>query len=264
VKSISNKNMDRFDFYKEQYYKEIERKNDISNSLSTSIGIISALIAGLFYSITSFDFSLGLLLAISFILILIIIIFFLSISIYHLIKAFSNFHNGFFYAYLIDTDDLDQYYKGLRSFYEQNNETDKSDEDLKEYILSEIIKATGINQKINKSKIFNRFLCHKYMIFAFLTMYILTILFGINFGLKNSKLKIEKVEIDSSLNINLKSDQNQIFLESLIKKSNQMADDKEKKVEKPTPPPTQIIQEGADPNIKPQTQTEKGKSEKGK
>lgn len=252
-------NMDNLEFYKEQYYKEIERKNDISNSLATPIGIISALVAGLFYSLTSFDFSSNAILVVAFILTLIVVLYFLSISIFHLIKAFSDFHNGFNYAYLIDTDDLDKYHKQLKEYYRQTNTTDISDAEFKDYVLSELIKSTGINQKNNKSKIKHRYLCHKYMINTFLTMCILTILFGINFGLQNTKQRIQKVEIDSTLNIKLQSEQNQIFTDSLIKKSIKMADEKEKKVEKPTPPPTQIIQEGKDPKIqpKPQTQTEK-------
>ena len=250
--------MDNLEFYKEQYYKEIERKNDISNSLATPIGIISALVAGLFYSLTSFNFTLNAILVVVFILTLIVILF-LSISIFHLIKAFSDIQNGFNYAYLIDTDDLDKYHKELKEYYKQTNTTDISDEEFKDYVLSELIKSTGINQKNNKSKIKHRYLCHKYMIRAFLTMCILTISFGINFGLQNTKQKIQKVEIDSTLNINLQSKQNQIFIDSLINKTIKMANEKEKKVEKPTPPPTQIIQEGKDPKIqqKPQTQADK-------
>lgn len=218
---MTDNTMDKFDFYKEQYYQEIDRKNDISNSLSTPIGIISALVAGLFYSLTTYDFSLGITLVIPFILLFALAIIFLSISVYHLIKAFSDFHNGFNYAYLVDTDDLDNYYNELKDFNKQENTTpDTSDNEFQEYVLSELIKSTGINQKNNKSKIFHRFLCNKHMINAFLTMCILTIPFGINFGLQNTKPKIQKVAIDSTLNVNLQSKQNQIFIDSLIIKIN--------------------------------------------
>jgi len=255
--------MDNLEFYKEQYYKEIERKNDISNSLATPIGIISALVAGLLYSLTSFDFSLNTTLVVIFLLTLIVVLFFLAISIFHLITAFSDFHNGFNYAYLIDTDDLGGYHKQLKDYYAQTKTTDTSDVEFKEYILSEFIKSTGINQKNNKSKIKHRYLCHKYMINTFLTMCILTIPFGINFGLQNTKPKIQKVEIDSTLNINLQSKQNEIFINNLINKSIKMTDEKEEKVEKPTPPPTQIIQEGKDPKIQPKPQTQTDKKKKG-
>lgn len=213
--------MDKFDFYKEQYYQEIDRKNDISNSLSTPIGIISALVAGLFYSLTTYDFSLGMALTIPFILLFVLSVVFLSVSVYHLIKAFSDFHNGFDYAYLVDTDDLDKYYKELKVFYKQEStSSDASDNDFHEYVLSELIKSTGINQKNNKSKIFHRFLCNKHMINAFLTMCVLTIPFGVNFGLQNTKPKVQKIEVDSTLNVNLQSKQNQIFIDSLIIKIN--------------------------------------------
>jgi hypothetical protein len=254
--------MDRLEFYKEQYYKEIERKNDVTNSLSTPIGIISALVAGLFYSLTTFDYSLYTSLTIIFLLVFCGAITFLSISVFHLMKAFSDLHNGFSYAYLIDTDDLDNYYQKLKSYYEQVNTTDNSDKDLKEYVLNELIKCTGVNQKNNKSKIYHRFLCHKHMIFSFLMMCGLTLPFGINYGLHDSNPKIQKIEIDSTLNINLQSKQNQIFIDSLIKTAKIMASEKENKLEKPTPPPTQIIKEGKDPKIKEQTFGEQEKARK--
>jgi ribosomal protein L12E/L44/L45/RPP1/RPP2 len=259
--------MDYFEFYKDQYHKEIDRKNEISNSLSTPIGIISTLVAGLFYILTTFDFSLNPILTAVFVILVIVSLIFLGISIYHLIKAFSDFHNGFKYAYLNNSDVLDNYHKALKSYYKQTKTTDTSDAEFNEYLLTELIKTTSINQKNNDSKIYHRFVCNKYMINTFLTICLLLIAFGIDYGLQNTKQKIQKVEIDSTLNVNLNSVKNKIFIDSLINKSiNMVNDDKNKKVEKPNAPQTKILQEGKDPKIERQTfsEQEKNKNEKEK
>lgn len=244
--------LNKFDFYKEQYYKELDRKNDISNSLTIPIGFISALVAGLFYSMTTFDYEIKLALTVSFIVLLSIAVIFLSISIFHLIKAFSNFHNGYNYQYLIDTDDLKNYYEGLKNYYaQQSTIPDNSDGDFEDYVLTEYIKNTGVNQKNNKLKIYHRFLCHKFMIWAFLTICTMIVIFGIDFGYKNTKTKIQKVDIDSILNINLQTKQNQLFIDSLILKLTKMEETVNVvNVVKPKPPKSQIIKEGADPTKK--------------
>lgn len=128
---------------------------------------------------------------------------FLCISIYLLIKAFSN---------------LDNFHKNLKNYYKQTNETDISDIEFNDYILKELIKTTTINQINNDSKIYHRFVCNKYMIITFLTLCILLIPFGIDYGLQNTKQKIQKVQVDSTFNINIISEHNNINLDSLINK----------------------------------------------
>ena len=109
--------MEQEAFYKDQYDKTLDRKNEINTSLSTPIGILTALIAGLYFATTNFDFADNKNLSIAFVVVGLLSVFLLGLSIYHLIRAFSDFHNGYDYAYLNDTDVLDNYYKGLVTFY---------------------------------------------------------------------------------------------------------------------------------------------------
>lgn len=196
-------------FYKDQYDKTLDRKNEINTSLSTPIGILTALMAGLYFASTNFDFDDNRFLSYSFILISLVSIFLLGKSIYHLIRAFSDFHNGYDYAYLNDTDVLDHYYQGLITFYQaQPNATlahsvINARKDFDEYLLQELIKSAGIKQKNNKSKIFQRFRCHQFMIYALIALSLLIIPFGIDFGVNKGKDKIQKVKIDSIIPINL-------------------------------------------------------------
>jgi hypothetical protein len=245
--------MDKFAFFKDQYYKEIDRKNDITSSFSTPIGIISALVAGIFYSLTTFDFSFHLILSLTFVGLVFASIIFLGLAIFHLIKALSDFHDGFNYAYLNNADELDNYHRQLKEYYKQSNIADTSDTEFDDYVLSELIKSTAINQKNNDKKIYHRFLCNKFMVSTFLVLCVLTIPFGVNFSIKKAKPNIQNISIDSTLNVNLKTKQNQSLIDSAIIKLYKMEEENEKKVEKPLPPPTKMLTEGEKPKTETRT-----------
>ncbi|MGZ3756487.1 MAG: hypothetical protein ACXVAY_21210 [Mucilaginibacter sp.] len=196
-------------FYKDQYDKALDRKNEINSSLSTPIGILTALVAGLFYATTNFDFTDNRILSFFYALIGMSSFLLLSKSIFHLVKALSDLHEGYDYAYLADTDDLDNYYTGLVNFYEsqpgatQSAALQDAKKEFDAYLLSELIKSAGINQKNNKSKMFQRFQCHQYMIYAFISLSLLIIPFGIDFGVNKGKDKIQKVKIESVIPVDL-------------------------------------------------------------
>jgi hypothetical protein len=199
--------MDYREFYKEQYSGTLGHKSEINNSLSTPIGILTALIAGFFYALTNFDFTDNFILSIVFIVISGISLFFLERSVYFLFKAFSDFHNGFEYAYLNDADVLKQYYDGLVTYYDSQPNSNPTNSNLlankefENYLLSEYIKSAGINQRNNDSKITYRFQCHRYMIIALISLSLLVVPFGIDFGINKGKDKVQKVQIDKPLKI---------------------------------------------------------------
>jgi hypothetical protein len=241
--------MEQEEFYKDLYDRSLDTKDEINNSLSIPIGIITALVAGLFYAVTTFDFAdKKIWCLIVFVIIAISSIVFLGISIYRLIKAFSDFHDGLPYAYLADANDLDVYFKGLVNFYAaagaaNPNALQSAQNDFNAYVLSEWIKSTGINQKNNKEKIYQRFQCHQFMIYALVSLSLLVIPFGINFGLSKGKEDVQKVQITSfnpkSITINHIDSCEHINIKSTIMAKQQ--------VQKPTPPPTQMIRDGVNP-----------------
>lgn len=201
--------MQQEEFYKDQYDRSLDRKNEINTSVSTPIGILTALIAGLYFETTNFDYGDTAWLCIVFLLIAVISVILIVLSIYYLIKAFSDFQNGYNYAYLNDTDVLDQYFQGLLAYYQaQPNSTPSgaktaAQKEFDAYILSELIKSAGINQKNNKAKIAARFQCHKFMIFALISLSLLIIPFGIDFAIHSGKDKIQKVKIESVVPVSL-------------------------------------------------------------
>jgi len=249
--------MDYYDFYRDHHNRTLDHKNEINTSLSTPIGILTALVASLFYACTSFEYSDNYWLTVAFILPGLFVLFFLAISLFHLAKALSDFHNGYDYAYLADADVLGSYYNDLLVHHNSTVPPITSNEaerlaiiDFEVYLLRELITAAGINQKNNKSKMFHRFQRHNFMTYAFISLSLLIIPFGIDFGINKNKEKTYQIKIVSPIP----------NAEAIIN-TDRVIQDRQKKmaknqgsitvthtVPKPTPPPTQMIREGVNPN----------------
>ncbi len=201
--------VEQYAFYKDQYDKTLERKNEINSSLSTPIGILTALVAGLFYATTNFNFDDNLTLSIVFAVIGVVSIGLLSISIYRLVRAFSDLQNGLEYFYLNDADVLNTYYQGLITFYTAQagaipaNIIISAQKEFEEYLTAELITNTANNQINNREKTFHRFQCHQYMIYSLISLSLLIIPFGIDFGISKGKDKVQKVKVESVLPVTL-------------------------------------------------------------
>ncbi|MXV14305.1 hypothetical protein [Hufsiella ginkgonis] len=204
-----SRDMNHEEFYHSLYYRSHDNKSEINNSLSTPIGILTALIAGLFYVLTNFEFENSKALTIVFLVVATVAVSLLSISIWRLIKAFSDAHDGYDYAYLPDAGDLNHYHASLRAFYSQQtgvtNEqaVAQADREFNEYLLGLAINAANINQKNNKRKLFHRFQCHQYMIYAFISVSLLVVPFGINFISNKGKDKVQHVSVTNTIPIAL-------------------------------------------------------------
>jgi hypothetical protein len=237
--------MNRFDFCKELYFKESDKKNEINNSLSLPIGVITGFVVAFFYLLTTFDFECNLFQTLFFSLLGVASIIYLAASIYHLIKAYSNFHNGYDYLYLADSLELENFYKELKKYFKDNPTlTDTSEEDFENFIVDEMIKDTDTNQKNNKKKNWHRYVCEKHLITAFILLSITLIPFGFNYAYKKDKQATVSVDLQSRNNAN--------FIDSLLSKHINMNNNNPPP--KPTGPPSQVIKEGQDPQIRPQTQ----------
>jgi hypothetical protein len=195
--------MEREVFYKDQYDQSLSQKSEINSSLSTPIGILTALMAGLYYATTNFEYGDNLYLTIGFTVISFVSFVLLCFSIFRLIRAFSDFQNGLDYAFINTADILDDYYKNLVSFYASQTGTTPAQaeqralKDFGAYLIGELVRNTGINQLNNREKIRQRFQCHQYMIYALISLGLLIFPFGIDFGMNKGKDKVQKVKIDS-------------------------------------------------------------------
>lgn len=184
--------MNEFEFYKEFYFKELEVRNEINNSLTLPIGLITGLVAGISYFFTHFDFTESFCIQILFLIPIGLGIVFLIVSVYHLIIAYANFPKGYEYFILADTNDLDKYKQELIQYHSDNPEAKGSPESgFDSYILSEMIKSAGNNQKNNKRKYKFRYDCEKFLIMSFVFICLSLPAFVINQASKSSTKKLD-------------------------------------------------------------------------
>jgi hypothetical protein len=150
--------MDQEDFYKDQYDKSLSVRAEINGSLSTPIGIITALLAGLYFCATNFDYNDDVWLSIIFVVIAISSAILLGVAIIYLILSFSDFLDDHRYFYLNDADTLAQYYSDLIDFYTNNPPTAPSTieahakKDFDSYLKAELIRNAANNQRTNRIK----------------------------------------------------------------------------------------------------------------
>lgn len=85
----------RFDFYKVQYYFELARRNDITNSLAIPIGFITALFTGYAYFFLNLNYVDNLILGIFFLALTLTSTIFAVKAVYHLYTSLSGLEYGY-------------------------------------------------------------------------------------------------------------------------------------------------------------------------
>ena len=177
-------------FYKELYYKESERKEQITNSLNIHIGVITGFLTIQFYLITSFNFELSKILS-SFFIILCFTTLGLSLfSIYNLLLTYSNFLKGFTSTGLPTAKEIEKYRLELVEYHTNLN---KIDLEFKKYLIEEYIKNYDSLLQNNDRRVQFLFLSKKYSIIGLTFILVASLLFLINFFKKPDEIK--KIEI---------------------------------------------------------------------
>jgi len=187
---------DKFDFYQDYYFRELNRRNEINGSLSIPIGLITALVGGGSYLITNFEYHVALWLTVPFIAVMLVGLGFLGMSVYNLIKAYTNFPRGYNYIYIADNDDIEKYRQELKAFYADNPSLpDSSEEDFEQYLISSMVKNTGANQRNNKRKMKFGYNCEKHLIIALILVSASLPFFSVNYWLK----PVKKTSFDAKI-----------------------------------------------------------------
>ncbi len=201
--------MNRLDIYKEFYQKEFERKNELGNSLTIPIGIISVLATGIYFYLSTFDFNTNRILTDIFILLLLAGTFYLLRSIYYLLRAYLVLQKKETpYAYLAFPESLEDYFQRFKLHYigtglSEKQAEQKSHLKLKEYLTERYCKTTTENMKINDERSANLFLCKKQILFSLGILLASFIPFVFNYFIKSEKN--QKIEVVSGIKLNYDS-----------------------------------------------------------
>jgi len=108
--SNSSNSFDRISFYKEIYYKELDRKSSLNNEVTLQGTILVALLSGIFFLFTSTKSKI-LCVNTCFNIVILINIVLILVTGYYLFKSYYDFDNkGRKYHYLPKISDIEQYY----------------------------------------------------------------------------------------------------------------------------------------------------------
>ena len=116
--------MNRYDFYKERYYKELDRKDQIDKSINVLITIITIMSSVVYYFGISYDYDINSYLTITFSVFLLLTIMSVIMSVFYIIRCFNNSLRGFSYMLLPKNSDLEKYYEELREYYRKVGRTE--------------------------------------------------------------------------------------------------------------------------------------------
>ncbi len=224
--------MDKFEFYKELYHKENDRKSEITNSFRIPVVIISALASGFFFLLTSYTFKIFPYLDWIFICLLSLTVISILISCYSMIRAF-NIFKSFEYKGIPQVNELENWYDELFKYY--NKSPKKSDNDFIKGITNHFIESVQFNTYINDRKHGFIYKSKQYsaigLIFLFLSFapYFI-IYFSKSKSINKSEFVLEEDYSKDIITLNIKID-------SLTKTINKLKTENMCAKKKSTPPP---------------------------
>lgn len=195
--------MKRYEFYKELYFKQIDRKNSLESSLNTPISLTSIVVGTIFYFLFNFDFSINCYQNFFFITITIIVFIFIGISVHNLIMSYNNFKNGYDYEYLPYSLEIEKYYDELVNYYNDPNvQSDGSaDIDFENFLIDKMNEYHDVNAYNNDVKSSFLFKAKKYLVFSLILTVTSTGIFSFNYIYKVGKEKIYKIEVNKPIEL---------------------------------------------------------------
>lgn len=193
--------MDYFEFYKDLYHRENDRRITVENTLNIPIAIISAIGTVIYFVITSFDYSIEPFLSYIFILLCSISTICLIFSIYYLIRAFCNFPKRYEYSGIPYPNELLLWHESLEKYYGENDlEIDEnSKKHFQDFLIQNFVKHTSHNMFVNDQKYRYIYNSKMSIITGLVILMITMIPFGYNYFKK--KDTIHKIELTERISI---------------------------------------------------------------
>lgn len=230
--------MDFYQFNKEHYFFEVNRRHQLTSALAIPIGVLTFLGGVLLVLAKDLESPFSMLATIQFILIVVSAIL-MSVTIYFLIRSYFNYS----YGYIATPKELKEHFEALVIYYSNIGESKQSAEkELEEYINSEYAAHTHRNTQNNDTK--SSYL-HKANGFLIASL-VFIILAGLPYVAKSimNGTEPQKIEI-------VNSQTTQIGAKTMAEEKKPEPTKQQtlppQKVEKPSPPPGRIIRESEDP-----------------
>lgn len=239
----------KLEFYREIYYKEIERKCDLNNDLSLPIGIISILSTALFFFLSTFDYKLSVIYTSFFSAFALLGIISIVTSIVFLILAYDSHPWAKPYDYLGYPNQISEFHSDYIKYFEEteaNNSAveDKADTELVNYLLKAYIRTSTINMVKTDARSSQLHKSKSYLLLSFILLLLAFIPYIINNLCKPETT--HKVEIAKMPKNDLDTSKYQLKY-----KLNFMSEEKETTPKPPPTPPADRHVKGIEPLPKP-------------
>ena len=137
--------MDNFEFCKEHYFFEINRKHQLTNALALPIGLLTVIGGILAYYLKHLVYSGGIV-PVLYSALVVVALYFVGKTVYYLICSYHDYT----YSYIATPDELLDYHKNLIQHHANN--ISQADDDLHDYVLEQYSKKASINTWNNDSK----------------------------------------------------------------------------------------------------------------
>ncbi|GAB4019580.1 hypothetical protein GCM10028808_57700 [Spirosoma migulaei] len=190
--------MDHFEFYRELYHKENDRRQEVINSLNIPLALITALATGLYVLVTSFAYSVHWLISAVFIVFVVVTTITLMIAITYLSLAFIDIKSRFEYKGLPYAKPLFDWHKNLDAHYNQHfagqpNVDKMADEEFKKYIINQFVESIDHNTFVNDTKHSHIFNSKKYIVYCLVSSLLTLLPFFLMYFSKEDE--VHKVQI---------------------------------------------------------------------
>lgn len=191
--------MGRYEFYKEAYYQELSRKDVLEDALNIPLGIISAVIAALYYFFSSYDYHLegGLefVLKILFLVLMTGSVLFILSAIYFLAQSYNNGLKGHPYKYVDKFEDINTYYNNLKNYHAQNQTPNQLQSDFEDFLGENFMIAVTNNVFQNQTKTAYLHKAKVNLVRSIIVIGLAAVFFGCNYYEKDNSEPVHKVQI---------------------------------------------------------------------
>ncbi|MCB0395865.1 MAG: hypothetical protein KDD36_04400 [Flavobacteriales bacterium] len=146
--------MNLFEFFKELYFKENDRKLELQNALNIPIITVTAIVSILFYFVTTFSYGKdSYCLNAIFVILSIGTALVLLFSIIHITRSYTGIWTGYDYSYVAGAKKLQDWYGDLMQYYNERNGTISDiNEAFKQGVLNKFTESIDKNRLINDLK----------------------------------------------------------------------------------------------------------------
>jgi hypothetical protein len=233
--------MDRFEFYKDLYDREYDRKQELTDNVATPFGVLTVIGGILAYYFQSFKFSdihstWSAILFVSAMVPLAYAVYFFAWGMWFLARTFRyRFAKGQAYHALSHAAQLLSYQEGLLTYYRENGESDETaKKEFEEFLINRLSAHAMTNGIINDSRGEDLDWAKRCVLISLVFVVICAVPVGIKAFLE--PVKPTKIEIVRS-SVNHQQDATSMYAQA-------------KSSPKPQQPPVRLIKEGTKPPVK--------------